>query len=614
MRNAVLIYILFFSLNALGQEHVGALYRVVPTDSVQVYGTNSGSAAKGTAVSLPFFEDFSYDSFFPDTAKWVDRKVYINNNMGVNPVTRGVATFDAIAENGLPYEKTFKTLLRYCDSLTSQDIDLSGFSAGDSVYLSFFYQPQGNGFDPQPEDSLMLYFRRANTTAPWTRVWRVAGSTLQPFTQVMVPVTDANMFHAKFAFRFINKASMNNSDDHWHIDYIKMDANRTINDTLINDVAFVQQPTFILNDYTYMPYHQFIANVNAERATDHETSIKNNTNGNVTVNYGYNATESVNGTNIGSGNGSVNIPANTETTVSFPVYTNTGTAPAKNEQATFENEFYLQQNGSTGPLQNDTITRLQHFHNYLAYDDGTAEKSYYLNLFATLPGKIAIEHRLNVDDTLKGMAIYFGRQVPLAYQKYFSLAVYKDIDIGGGTEQLLYQEDFIIPGYLQQNGYWYYKFEQPVPLQAGKFYVGTIQPALGASDSLYFGLDVQRTADNHVFFNVVDKWEQSSISGAVMMRPLFGDFFPSVINEHAQIKRSDWTIIPNPAKDRIRFKYNSSMGAATYTVTDISGRIMLQQEVGSSGWADISSLTPGIYIVNLSIDGKQSKPQTITKL
>src|SRR5690606_25280582 len=95
----------------------------------------------------------------------------------------------------------------------------------------------------------------------------------------------------------------------------------------------------------------------------------------------------------------------------------------------------------------------QHFYNYLAYDDGTAEQSYFLNLFSTLPGKIAIEHRLNVPDTLKGIAIYFGRQVPLAYQKYFSVVVYKDIAFSGGSDNILYQEDFFVPAYLRQNSF-----------------------------------------------------------------------------------------------------------------------------------------------------------------
>lgn len=615
MKRVIVTYILsfFVAANVYAQERVGPLYYRVPTTNQSVQANKpSRSLGKGTAISLPFFEDFTDYDFFPDTSKWIDRKVFINNNMSVNPISRGVATFDGIDENGLPYEKSQKTVLRYCDSLTSQKLDLSIYAPSDSIYLSFFYQPQGNGFEPQPQDSLMLYFRRSNTTSPWTRVWRVAGTAVQPFTQVMIPIAEANFFHADFQFRFVNKASMSNADDHWHVDYIRIDRNRNMNDTAVNDIAYVQSPTPLLGDYTYMPYHQYIANAANERANQHQTAIRNNTDGNVNVNYGYTATN--NGNTIGSGNGSVSIGAKSEANISFPTYTSTPPAPVQNERITFEHKYYIQSGGNTGDRVNDTIVHQQHFHNYLAYDDGSAEKSYYLNLFATLPGKIAIEHRLNQPDTLKGVGICFGRQVPLAYQKFFSVVVYKDIDFNGGSEQILYQEDFFTPDYLQQNGFWYYKFEQPVVLQQGKFFIGTIQPALGASDSLYFALDEQRTGSNHVFYNVLNKWEQSTINGAIMIRPLFGQFFPSVVPTQATVKHGNWDVIPNPATDRIRFNYNQSKGDADYTIVDMHGRIIRQGMVEPSGWVDVKTLTAGTYVVYLTVDGQKSQPQTITKL
>ena len=63
------------------------------------------SAAKTTAITLPFIEDFTREGYYPDTNIWADRKVYINNNMAINPIARGVATMDALDESGLPYEK-----------------------------------------------------------------------------------------------------------------------------------------------------------------------------------------------------------------------------------------------------------------------------------------------------------------------------------------------------------------------------------------------------------------------------------------------------------------------------------------------------------------------------
>lgn len=614
----ILLSLLTLHIGAMAQgEGVAPLgYRPPDTALVKAYNMSAPrQASKGTAVSLPFFEDFTSTNFFPDTVRWQDRQVYVNNNMAVDPISRGVATFDALDENGLPYEKSNRSLLRYCDSLTSQTIDLSTYTAADSLYFSFFYQPQGNGFDPQPGDSLMLFFRRASSTSPWVRVWRAEGSTVQPFKQVMIPITDANFFNNEFRFRFVNKASINNTDDNWNIDYVRLAAARNVNDTAVQDVAFTREPTQMLNDYTFMPYHQYMANAAGERAAQFESAIRNNNSNSVSVDYGYTSREVFSNTPLSSGAANTSIAGETESQVSFPVYTNTVSQPAPNSVVTFENRFYLQSTPQTGPTGNDTISGYQHFYNYLAYDDGTAEKAYYLNLFSTLPGKIAIEHRLNVPDTLKGVAIYFGRQVPLAYQKYFSVAVYSDIAIGGGSDKILHQEDFFVPAYLSQNSFWYYKFEQPVVLPAGKFFIGTIQPALGSSDSLYFGLDVNRTADNHVYYNVVSEWKKSSIAGAVMIRPLFGDFFPSIVNGPLARQRSRWDVLPNPATDKVRFNYNAENGVtAAYEVIDVQGRKILSGKVEGTEWVDIKALQPGVYFVYLAIDGQHSAPRKIIKL
>lgn len=616
MRNkaiTILTLTVLLGFGVQGQEKVTGLgYRPVVKDKA-AQPAKSRSAKKTSAISLPFFEDFADNSFYPDTSKWRDSKIYINNTMADEPPTVGVATFDGIDETGVPYEPTFNSVLRYTDSLTSQPIDLSGYSAADSVYFSFFYQPEGNGFAPQPNDSLMLYFRRANTTNPWTRVWRVPGTTLQPFKQVMIAITNPSFFNDEFQFRFVNKTSINTTDDHWHIDYIRLDANRNINDTAINEIAYIDEPSFILDDYTYMPYHQFLANATAERATDHETSIRNTNSTAVNVTYGYNAVETFSGTGLNSASNSTSIGANSKQTVSFPVYTNTVPAVSNNEPVTFENKYYLQSSTSTGAVQNDTIVRKQHFHNYLAYDDGTAEKSYYLNLFPTLPGKVVIEFNLNEPDTLKGLAIYFGRQVPLAYQKFFSAVVYSDIAFNGGGDNILYQEDFLIPGYLSQISFWNYKFEKPIPLPAGKFYIGTIQPALSSSDSLYFGLDVNRKSDNHAYFSVTNKWEKSSIDGAIMMRPMFGDFFPSVINNVAQDKRLSFDITPNPATDFISFRFNSNE-KARFDIIDVKGQTIKQGHANSGEKIYIKELSSGTYYIQFAVDGQISNTKKFIKL
>ena len=53
-----------------------------------------------SSLSIPFIDDFSNNSFNPDSNLWQDNSVFINRNYGINPITIGVATFDGL--NSIP--------------------------------------------------------------------------------------------------------------------------------------------------------------------------------------------------------------------------------------------------------------------------------------------------------------------------------------------------------------------------------------------------------------------------------------------------------------------------------------------------------------------------------
>ena len=528
--------------------------------------------------------------------------------MGFNPISRGVVTFDALNQNGVPYDTVSNTHLLYADSLTSQQIDLSGYQASDSLYLSFFYQPEGNGFYPEPEDSLMLYLRKPNG---WSSVWMVPGERVHEFKQVMIPITDASYFHAAFQFRFVNKASILINDDVWNVDYIRLDANRSVNDTVVNDVAFTLPATSYLADYTYMPYHQFLADANGARAAQYDAIIRNNSLSSQNINYHFVSKEVVTGTQLATDNGSTTLPATGAFKISVPSYTALPATPQKYHPSVFEHKYYIESLGATDSKGNDTIVHEQNFHNFLAYDDGTAEKSYFLNLFATLPGKVAIEFNLNEPDTLSAVAIYFGRQVPAPNQKYFSIAIYRDIAYGGGSDQILYQEDFLQPVYSQTNNMWVYKLQQPVAIPAGKFYVGAIQPALSGSDSLYYGLDVNRTTDNHLYYNLLNEWKKSNVTGALMIRPMFGTVYSSSVHD-VDNKSIVWDVVPNPTSGIVKVIYGAT-STATYQVMDMSGRVLKMGEVVSGGNIDINNLPAGTYFMRLELEGVESEARKLIK-
>lgn len=574
--------------------------------------------AGATALTLPFFEDFSSYWIYPDSTKWMDDEVYINNTMCVSPIDRGCATFDDLNSLGMPYDSFSTTAVNYADSLTSRPIDLSGYTPADSLYLSFYYQPQGHGFYPIYGDSLMLYF--VDKYGGVVKEWSIDGGIgVQPFQQVMIPLLDTIFFDTAFQFRFVNIASLDYSDAVWNVDYIRLAANRSVGDSTVPDVAFTSNPTFLLNDYTSMPYNQFKANPLSEMATHIYDTIQNDSslfqsaiNGSMIV------TDKGTGTVLTSGTYTSSLAGYQKEQVATASSIPVGTLPsyAAGTRVDFGIEYYLQSTPSTGVTVNDTIVKDQVFDNYLAYDDGTAEKSYYLNLFPTLDGRIAIEYHLDEPDTIRGMAIYFGRQLPYPVYKTFNIFIWtalKDIN-GASADVAVDSDEALIPYYNDTtNNFWTYAFTTPVVLPAGTFYAGTQQIAGAGDDSLYFGLDANRIGSNHAYYNVLDAWTPSQISGAIMMRPILGHSVYNTSIKEVNATPQQWKVMPNPARDELQFQFESNENAA-YFVTDIRGVTIKQGHVASGKTIDISGLTPGMYFVNLGGGVISGAPQKIIKL
>lgn len=579
---------------------------------------SSAPKAKISSLSLPFFEDFNQKSAFPDASKWLDRQVYINNTMAKNPISIGVATFDALSQYGMPYDSLDPHSIRYADSLSSQIIDLSSYNPNDSLYLSFWYQAAGLGFMPERSDSLMLFFKSNKSTNPWQKIWSTSDTTALDFKQVILSITDTQYLHSNFQFRFINKASIGTNDDVWNLDYILLDAHRNRNDTLLNDMAFGAQPNSFLKEYSAMPYRQYLAG-GAQVEDSLYVSIKNNFNSSQTIStLQLNAVHQNTSTSIGSATkSSININDLETKTVKLENYKASPSSSDPYEKVIFENKFYFNALSGDSRQTNDTLSVTQVFDNYLAYDDGSAEMSYFLNLFPTLPGKIALEFELAQADTLRGLAIYFGRQVPTASNKYFSIEVYKDIAYGGSSsDHLLYQLDGLQPKYYDTvNHFWIYKFNTPIALEAGTFYIGTTQAALSGSDSLYFGLDRNRIKSNHLYYNVLDVWTPSLIQGAIMLRPLLGqDIVGTNINEVATVMNQELCLWPNPATEVLNIKLLNTKPSAQildYRIYNLLGQCVQKGNLQNTiQKIQLNSLPSGTYFLHTT---SQNKKQMITK-
>ncbi|MFO7874791.1 MAG: hypothetical protein R6U62_09945, partial [Bacteroidales bacterium] len=71
-------------------------------------------------LTLPFWDDFTYEGPYPDNNLWADNDVFINSGYAVHPKTYNAATFDLLDEQGNIYEDAEQNnILFRADNLTS---------------------------------------------------------------------------------------------------------------------------------------------------------------------------------------------------------------------------------------------------------------------------------------------------------------------------------------------------------------------------------------------------------------------------------------------------------------------------------------------------------------
>ena len=595
--------IVLFVVQAAAQEIVVPLTHNPAYDSPDVKPFKS----KTQRASLPFIDDFSYQGPYPDASLWQDNKAYINNTMSASPLTRGVATLDGLNQYGRPYfAQPYNSGL--ADSLTSVPIDLSSYTNLDSIYLSFFYQPQGLGFAPESGDSLFLYFK--NNLNQWVRMWQVRGTPLQGFKIVVLPVMDAQYLHSGFQFRFVNIASLNINDDVWNLDYVKMAVKRTETDTVMKDVAFSVEPSSILKNYSSMPYRHFIANQSNELSSSQAVFINNLDGTPHAVIPALTAKEFISSSAINTQTlPSVTIAAKSymqETFMSYPI---NYVAPTNTSKVVLRNTYYYPPVSPTDRKANDTIVKDAVFDNYFAYDDGSAEKAYFLLPAINYPSKTALQFKLNEADTLRGLMVHFGAQVPAALGKYFSIVLYKSLGSNGIPDSIIAQEDLLRVQYEPSyNGFSSYAFSSPTMLDSGTYYIGITQPANFGSDSIYYGLDVNtNTSLQHLAYNVDGTWFSSTISGSVMMRPIVGQHvIPTAVSPPVKIETADLQLFPNPVQDLMYV--TSSESYTSCRIYSINGELLRKAAITNHS-IDLHLLNPGTYILTFT----DAKGTTISK-
>ena len=542
---------------------------------------------------------------------WMDDYAFHNYTMAKDPWSLGVATFDGLDENGFPYA-IGSTLTNYADFLTSKPIDMSGVTAGDSVYFSFLYQAQGFCDPPESSDSLVLEFY-AKDLDQWKRVWSTNGIALDDFKMAHIRIDNTDYFKKGFQFRFKNYGALSGSLDHFHLDYVNLRTLSGWQDTVIHDFAFVYPINTLIKTYTSVPWDHWVNNFSGKMSDSVYVVVRNSDNiaeneqdGLTEVYYGgglegsYVLLESL------LNEGDLNYSPLT-TYYSFHDFssgyhydeTKTGLTQSFDivSGATHQNSNFT---------QNDSTYSEQYFQNYYSYDDGTAELAYGPT---GAQSQLAIKYTPYEADSLIGVMIHFVPTVQDVTNNLFLVSVWDDNN--GVPGNLLYEDDLFFPRQpvyqYDRNIFTTYYFMDTMKVHVGgTFYIGWRQ---FDPERLGVGLDCNIVNNDKTFYSNDGgvTWNQSSVSlypGSVMIRPVFSTSFDAVIGlKEEKLEEMQVHIFPNPATEYLEIQVeNGDFNGAE--LINLQGQVVMALE---NNRTHIGSLQSGVYLVRLRGSSKTYK-------
>lgn len=624
MIKQILVIVGCFIFSAVfSQEELHALkYNVQLFNQSIISGSTRDIVYTRDTICLPFFDDFSNLHYFldesesscadtvinpspsfiyPNALNWLDSSAFVNRTYPILPPSYGVVTLDGLDRNGIPHN----IAVDYgpADTLTSRYMYLGG-TLEDSVYLSFYYQPKGYGDAPEPQDSLVLEFR--NASGNWVNKWNAVNNLAdanQAFKIAMIPIVGSDFLYDGFQFRFRNKASVNGNNDHWNIDWIYINDNRNIGDTLFRDVSFTGDFGKYLNRYRQMPWNQFKNFQATELSENMLVQLINNYNAIINTSHQWTAYEKYSGTEILAPTLpiSINFDPFSTTFADYTTFEIPPTVPGFDEDSLSVTFKFILNPASDVINWNDTMYFDQQFYNYFAYDDGTAEKAYALN---GIGAKLAIEFYANEPDTLKEVYIHWAHVDGDNSDKFFSLIIWDYIDttLNSSAENIIYEADFLTPKYVDSiNGWYVYPLVnylgEPTPVVVNEnFYVGWLQTQ---ADFLNVGFDVNTIANDNAYYNVGGNWEQSILPGAIMIRPQVGGNYSKYtdLNTAQLPEKEALQIAPNPAYDYIKILNTLPTGAIA-EIYSITGQLLSHEQM-QNNILQIADLQTGMYLLKV---------------
>lgn len=612
MKNKLLIIILLIGLNCHAQEYLSGF-----SYETNDFNENRNTRGRSEAIQLPFFDDFTDTEVFTNNVKWQNNKVLVNSGFPVFPTNYNAATFDVLDNTGKVYSHAISSPF-IADSLISKPISLKNLTPADSVYLSFYYQPQGNGDAPEDADSLVLMIGcQTDTSLVWNHIWSAEGMTLDSFLianngnyfkQIMIPVVDEKYFGNEIVILFYNYGSIpptmypndRSNVDNWNIDFIYLNKKRTFDDTTFPLVTFSEKAPSLLKRYQSMPYRQYVSNPTVAVVTDYNMYIANLDSVGASTQYTCHVENLASDWNFDYSSEWCNISPFVKTGFQNCDGNNSTQAcpHLKNflfdmnddvDTATYHITHIITVDESTSNAKGDTLYGIQSFKNYYAYDDGIPERGY-----GVVPGEscFASQFSVSTPDTLCGVYLLFNRTHKDANYDFFDIVVWNNNNGKPGNEFYRLKNQRPVWDDEEIYKFAYYPFDEILKVN-GTIYVGIMQHE---KESINIGFDTSNDNSQYNFYDVGYGWENSEMQGSLMIRPALGNDMTFVKEENVT-QNSRLGLYPNPSKNTVNIGELEAEVCEEIMIFDMTGRLM--KHFTNDVNLDVSDLPTGLYMMRV---------------
>jgi hypothetical protein len=559
----------------------------------------SKTNADPKSLTLPFFDSFTRGGTVPDTALWFDAvTTRLNRTGSLNPPDFGTLIFDGVNELNQAYRLT--NVSGRADSAVSHYIKLGNYDASDSLYLTFYYQAGGRADPPELTDSLIVFFRDTSKVAnPWRKVWGHVGNIkTDRFFYARIPIRDTIFFHDTFQIKIQNRASLSGFYDIWHVDYIRLAANRTANDsTTRNDVGLQYQHRSPLGNYRLAP------TLHKPDTLDSAVVAFRNLNGTASSNVALSTTlrEAYSGFSLGSTQSNFTVPiAATDTVVALRY---SSFSLPKTSSLRLESKLVGQ---SDAVASNDTVSRTYRVDSLLGYDDGEYESGYGI----TGSRGFGVRLQLQQPDTLCAVWMSFMPAFNVSNGRSFQFVLWKDPNpdsaayrqfVGMSVEYGPYL------GYFQR-----YRIDSLLPIDTGKtYFIGLRQ---SDANSINVGFDLSEPSTNDIYRDSVGFWRKSNLKGTLMIRPEFlsGKYSrPVTARDGFTVLEEGIKVFPVPSTGpSISFRLPKRLQALAgeASMLDLAGRFCTTERWvagrNPNQMSIPSDLPNGVYLVRFTIAGE----------